>query len=404
MVWHFHFIIFGIITIDMTPRILLCFFSLFCISFVHGQAVSVFVSGEDGHKSYRIPAIVSLPKGELLAFAEGRVNGSGDFGDINLVMKRSADGGSTWSGMQTLVNYDALQAGNPAPVLDMHDPEYPDGVVYLFYNTGNNHEWEIRERKGIREVWYIKSVDLGKTWLQPVNITAQVHRPQQPQIHSGYFFQEDWRSYALTPGHAMQFQYGKYKGRIFVPANHSSGSPQDQFRDYNAHGFYTDDHGKTFKLSQSIDIPGSNEAIAAELSGNRLIMSIRNQRGDIKSRIIAYSSNGGSSWDTTYFDERLPDPVCQGSILTLGYYNNKAIIAASNAADTKRRDNLTVRISYDEGVHWDKNILIDKAENDQKLDWTAYSDLVVINNRTLGVLYERDNYAAIVFKKVKWRR
>ena len=387
----------------MKARILLYLFSFLYVSLIHAQGVHVFLSGEDGHKSYRIPAIISLPAGDLFAFAEGRVNGSGDFGDINLVMKRSVDGGKTWSGMQTLVNYDSLQAGNPAPVVDLHDPAYPAGVIYLFYNTGNNHEWEMRARKGIREVWYIRSVDLGETWSMPVNITAQVHRPNQPQVNSAYVFKEDWRSYALTPGHAMQFQTGKYKGRIFVAANHSSGPPQEQFKDYHAHGFYTDDHGKTFKLSESIGIPGSNEAIAAELSKDRMIMSIRNQRGDIRSRIIAYSKNGGVSWDTTYFDLRLPDPVCQGSIITLGYKHNKAIIASSNAADTKRRDHLTLRISYDEGSSWEKSILIDKGENEQKQDWTAYSDLVVINKRIVGVLYERDNYATIVFKKINWR-
>ena len=392
----------------MTPRILLFIFPLLFISIIyplitHAQSVPVFVSGTDGHKSYRIPSIISLPNGDLVAFAEGRVHGSGDFGDINIVVKRSGDAGNTWSQMHTLVDYDSLQAGNPAPVVDVLDPMYPSGVLYLFYNTGNNHEWGIRERKGIREVWYIKSVDLGKTWSTPVNITTQTHKPDQPQVDSAYNFQEDWRSYALTPGHAMQFQTGRFKGRIFVAANHSSGPPQEQFRDYNAHGFYTDDHGKTFKLSESISIPGSNEAIAAELSTNRLIMSVRNQRGDIKNRIIAYSSDGGHSWDTTYFEKELPDPVCQGSLLTLGYRNGKAIIASSNAAHTTRRDNLTLRISYDEGVHWDKGIVIDKADNDQRRDWTAYSDLVMINKRTVGILYERDNYAEIVFKKVKWR-
>ncbi|MFN5422273.1 MAG: exo-alpha-sialidase [bacterium] len=392
----------------MTPRILLFISLLVFISIIHpstvqAQAVPVFVSGTDGHKSYRIPAIISLPNGDLFAFAEGRVHGSGDFGDINIVMKRSDDNGNTWSSMQTLVNYDSLQAGNPAPVVDLLDPVYPSGVVYLFYNTGNNHEWEVREGKGIREVWYIKSVDLGKTWSVPVNITAQVHRPNQPHVNTAYVFQEDWRSYALTPGHAMQFQTGKFKGRIFVAANHSSGPPQDKFRDYNAHGFYTDDHGKTFKLSESIHIPGSNEAIATELTGNRLIMSVRNQRGDIKNRIIAYSSDGGHSWDTSYFDKELPDPVCQGSIITLGYKNNKAVIASCNAANATRRDDLTLRISYDEGVHWVKSILIDKADDERKQDWTAYSDLVMINKRTVGILYERDNYATIVFTQVKWR-
>jgi sialidase-1 len=63
-------------------------------------------------------------------------------------------------------------------------------------------------------VWYKTSVDGGNTWSDAVNITTQVHRPYQPQINPAYNFKEDWRSYANTPGHAMQFESGKYKGRI----------------------------------------------------------------------------------------------------------------------------------------------------------------------------------------------
>jgi sialidase-1 len=246
------------------------------------NAIPVFESGKEGHKTYRIPAILGLPNGNLLAFAEGRVQNSADFGDINLVMKKSIDQGETWSALQILVDVDKLQAGNPAPVVDLFDPSYPNGVVYLFYNTGNNHENEIRKGHGIREVWYIKSVDLGETWSDPVNITSQVHRP----FHQAYNFKEDWRSYANTPGHGFQFMEGKYKGRIFIAANHSQGEPQNEFRDYHAHGYYTDDHGKTFHLSENIALKGSNEAIGAALSGDRMILNIRNQSGDIRNRML----------------------------------------------------------------------------------------------------------------------
>lgn len=153
---------------------------------------SVFVSGEEGHKSYRIPAIIALPNGHLLAFAEGRVNHAGDFGDVNIVLKISKDKGATWSKLQTVVDYDKLQAGNPAPVVDLTDPEYPKGRIFLFYNTGNNHEGEVRKGNGYREVWYKTSVDGGNTWSDEVNITTQVHRPYQPQINPAYNFKEDW--------------------------------------------------------------------------------------------------------------------------------------------------------------------------------------------------------------------
>lgn len=364
---------------------------------------TVFVSGTDGHQSYRIPAIIGLPGGDLLAFCEGRVDNAGDFGDINLVMKRSHDNGKTWSSMETIVDNDTLQAGNPAPVVDLADPQYPQGRIFLFYNTGNNHEGEVRKGHGLREVWYITSTDGGKTWSEPVNITTHVHRPNQPQANPDYGFQEDWRSYANAPGHAMQFREGKFKGRIFVPANHSAGDPQPQFRDYAAHGYYTDDHGKTFHLGESVSIPGSNESTATELSDGRLMMNVRNQRGDIRQRIVAISSTGGASWDTVYFDHNLPDPVNEGSILTIGKSKGKNILAFTNAALPDRRDNLTLRISFNDGKTWKTTIPIDKSNNNDE-SYTAYSDLVKLDSHTVGILYERDDYGEIVFVTVQWKK
>ncbi|MBS1751926.1 MAG: exo-alpha-sialidase [Bacteroidetes bacterium] len=372
----------------------------FAASFAQKKSVPVFVSGTEGHKSYRIPAIISLPNGSLLAFAEGRVHGAGDFGDVNIVLKKSSDKGKTWSKMQTIVDYDSLQAGNPAPVVDLTDPAHPNGRIFLFYNTGNNHEGEVRKGNGLREVWYKTSTDNGATWSEPVNITTQVHYPKQPQINTQYNFPEDWRSYANTPGHAMQFNSGKYKGRIYVAANHSIGDPKPEFTDYEAHGFYTDDHGKTFHLSQTVTVPGSNESTATPLSNGRLMMNSRNQRGDIKARIVSISSDGGATWDTSYFDKNLPDPVNEGSILPVGIKNGKTILAFSNAADTQKRDNLTLRISFDEGKTWKKSYVIDSTG---KGDNAAYSDIVLLSKDEIGILYEKDNYSKIVFTTVKWK-
>jgi sialidase-1 len=374
-------------------------------SLVFSQRVKtpVFISGTEGHKTYRIPAIISLTNGSLLAFCEGRVKGSGDFGDINIVIKKSADGGNTWSALQTIVDADSLQAGNPAPVLDLTDPAYPNGRIFLFYNTGNNQEGEVRKGNGIREVWYKTSADDGTTWSNAVNITTQVHQPMQPQFNPAYNFKGDWRSYANTPGHAIQFLKGKYKGRIFVAGNHSSGNPQKNFMDYAAHGFYTDDHGKTFHLSETVNLPGSNESMAAELSNNRLIMNSRNQKGDIRARIISLSNDGGATWSKAYFDTVLIDPVNQGSLLAIGSKKGKTTLAFCNAADTKNRDHLTLRISFDEGVSWEKNILVDEAEADTQKDFTAYSDMVLLNTQKIGILYERDNYSQIVFTIIPWK-
>ena len=146
-------------------RIYFLLLSVFLISLTRSKAqdnpVAVFNSGMDGYKSFRIPAIIQLKNANLLAFAEGRVNGAADFGDVNIVMKHSEDHGKSWSEINTIVDYSTLQAGNPAPVLDLLDPLFPKGKLYLFYNTGNNHESEIRKGNGVREVWFISSFDGG---------------------------------------------------------------------------------------------------------------------------------------------------------------------------------------------------------------------------------------------------
>ena len=364
----------------------------------------VFKSGTEGHKSYRIPAVIRLPDGELLAFAEGRVNGSNDFGDINIVLKHSRDNGRSWGPLSTVVDYETLQAGNPAPVIDLTDPLFPGGRIFLFYNTGNNYESQVRKGKGYREVWYKTSSDGGNRWSDPVNITTQVHRLFQPEVNTAYIFKEDWRSYANTPGHAMQFTDGLYRGRILVAANHSSGDPKKDWEDYASHVFYTDDHGKTFSLGQTLEMPGSNEATASEISGNGLILNARNQKGDIKARIVALSKNGGETWDSIWIDKYLPDPVCEGSILSLGQSNGKHILAFCNPAAIKKRDYLTLRIGFDEGRTWPLSILVDRSSDPRySNDYTAYSDIVSISPDEIGVLYERDNYSEIVFKVIKWK-
>jgi sialidase-1 len=147
-----------------------------------------------------------------------------------------------------------------------------------------------------------------------------------------------------------------------VAANHSSGDPRGRFEDYQAHGFYSDDHGHTFHLSESVAVPGSNESTAAELSNDRLMLNSRNQQEEIRARIVSISADGGVKWDTTYFEENLPDPVCEGSLLKLDWKKGKAVLAFCNPASANQRDRLTIRISDDEGKTWTRSILVDPSK------------------------------------------
>ncbi|WP_400262177.1 exo-alpha-sialidase [Sphingobacterium sp. SG20118] len=374
---------------------------LFSSAVIFAQETIVFKSGEDGYKSYRIPAIVKDKSNNLIAFSEGRVDHAGDYGNVDIVYKISADNGKTWGPLQIAVDQDKFQAGNPAPVVDLLDPQYPKGRIFLFYNTGNNHEGEVRKGNGIRECWYITSTDAGKTWTEPTNITTAVHHPNQPSFNANYTSKEDWRAYANTPGHALQFDSGKYKGRIYIPANHSEGAPKSAGKDYYAHSYYSDDHGKTFKIGNTIPFEGGNETMAAQISETGLYMNTRNQQGNVRNRIVSYSNDGGATWDTTFYDKNLPDPVNQGATLSWKKGKNY-ILAVCNAASEKDRDNLTLRISKDQGKTWYFNHVVAKAPTGYKDadSYSAYSDIVLINSKKIGVLYEKGNYETIVFDAV----
>src|SRR6185503_18957190 len=84
-----------------------CVVAFYCLQLRPSTAADfsqtdVFIAGQGGYHTYRIPAIVVATNGAVLAFCEGRKNGAGDAGDIDVVLKRSADGGKTWEGMQVV--------------------------------------------------------------------------------------------------------------------------------------------------------------------------------------------------------------------------------------------------------------------------------------------------------------
>jgi sialidase-1 len=64
--------------------------------------IEVFAAGADGRASYRVPAVLVAADGSLLAFAEGRLQSTADHGNIDVVLRRSVDGGHTWSPIEVV--------------------------------------------------------------------------------------------------------------------------------------------------------------------------------------------------------------------------------------------------------------------------------------------------------------
>ena len=162
----------------MIPRITIYLFLLAAL--LRGQpataqqdSTALFTAGTDGYKSYRIPALITSAKGSLLAFCEGRRNGAGDDGDIDLLLKRSTDGGRTWTAQQVVWDDGPHTCGNPCPVVDA-----ATGTIWLLLtrNEGSDKEYEIirKTARGTRTVWVSKSTDDGVTVAAIENITAAV--------------------------------------------------------------------------------------------------------------------------------------------------------------------------------------------------------------------------------------
>ncbi|NGF57610.1 exo-alpha-sialidase [Parapedobacter sp. SGR-10] len=376
--------------LQKTHIFILSFFLSSAVCFAQEDYNYIFQNETEGYNCFRIPAIIKAPNGDLLAFAEARKKDCDDFGDVDLVMKRSRNKGKTWSTLEIIADNGAYKAGDPAPVVDFQDPQYPKGRIFILYNTGTATEFDLLSGNGLREVFYKTSSDNGKTWSEAVNITTQVHRPKLPQFNPAYNFEEDWRTMTNTPGHAIQIKQGKYKGRLYIAANHSVGDkPKNNFNNYRSHGFFSDDHGKTWKLGSDIDFEAGNESIAAELSDGSILQNVRLQSKKYRYRLLAYSKTAGQSWDTVYLDKQLPDPICQGSMLDIKH-KKKHIILFSNPDSQFKREKMTIRASWDDGKTWKTAFLVDEGAS-------AYSDLVEIDQKCIGIVYERGNKGGIVF-------
>ena len=329
----------------------------------------VFRSGEGGYHTYRIPAIIATQKGTLLTFCEGRRNSSSDTGDIDLLVKRSRDGGRTWSDPITVADFGTDTIGNPAPVVDRRT-----GTIWLLLtrNPGDVTEKQILAgtARQNRTVWVSHSTDDGLTWAAPIEITSAVKQP-------------GWTWYATGPGNGIQLR----DGRLMVACDHNRGDETQRF----SHVIFSDDGGKTWKLGGSAG-PQCNESTVAELPDGRLVLNMRSYAGKNR-RAVSISSDRGATWSEPVLDEALVEPVCQASLLRVG---KGQTLLFSNPADTKRQ-NMTVRLSPDGGKTWPAS----------KPIWpgpAAYSNLIELQKGWIGVLYERGEkspYETIVFEGLK---
>lgn len=354
-----------------------------------------YVSGSGGYDTYRIPATVTTDQGTVLAFAEGRHNSAGDTGNIDVVLRRSGDGGCTWGPLSVVAAGDGDTRGNPAPVVA---PRTGAIVLVTSYNSGAVTEGRIMRGEVTpeqsRRVFVQRSWDDGRSFTDPRDITGEVKLPS-------------WRWYATGPGHAVALMRGPHAGRLVIPANHSAapaaGSTDtgQEAKYYGGHDLYSDDGGETWRLGfvdATYDgVDDANESTAAQLPDGRLYFSSRDQLGtSVGNRLDTYSSDGGASLDRPYAIQHTLDdaPVVEGSVLQLPGVGAPLLFSAPSVPNV--RQGMAIWRSADGGGSFAKAVVLSG-------EWAGYSDLVAVDGDTVGVLYETGGtsaYDTIEFRRV----
>jgi sialidase-1 len=345
----------------------------------------LFREGEAGYESYRIPALLRTLDGTLLAFCEMR-HKFGDSGDINIGLRRSTDGGQTWTTAQIVTSLATDTAGNPCV---MQDPSSGDIVLLCCRNRGQDDYSDIAGGTGrARRVYVQRSANGGQTWTSPDEITAQVHRP-------------NWRWYATGPGVGAVLTAGPHAGRLVAGCNHTLAHTPPAGRAYDPkyagqHLIYSDDGGRTWKIGPLSSNPDGevNEdetAVTVLPDGRTVYANCRAAPSGIApgNRADTYALDGAAYRLPMRPQACLTVPSCEGALLTLP--DGRLLFSGPNGAE---RAALTLWTSDDSGRTWWLAYRVSGLP-------AAYSSMCLIGG-DIGLLYETGDFSA--YDRIEFRR
>ncbi|MEU9864452.1 exo-alpha-sialidase [Streptomyces sp. NPDC047971] len=359
---------------------------------ITGEHTKVFLKGEkenataEPYACFRSPAVVKSKGGALLTFAEGRIGDCGDSGRIDIVAKRSVDGGVTWSSLKVVARHSSASGfpHNPVPIVDTTNSN-ADRVV-LLYSWSYDH------------VYRLVSADGGLTWDAAKDISTTVWPSDKP----------DWGTWpngqmSVGPGHGIQLTKGAKAGRMVAglwirKAPGTKGTPM------GVGLIYSDNSGADWKLGAhslgAEPLIGAQEPSLFERADGSIVVVARNEEGTAATNRTAYaiSSDQGQSFgeELRLLPELgLPAIGVQTSTLAIpqegreGY--GRVLLAAP--ADPTTRKNLTIRSSFDGGLTWQS-----PAQGSVVREGlSAYSDMVAMDAGRYGIVYEGGEEASYQF-------
>lgn len=331
------------------------------------RKIDLFEARTGGYMTYRIPGVAATGPGKLLAYCEARKTGTGDWEDIDIVARRSGDGGKTWSPMQVLVDPGKEPAHNSLSIV-----ERDTGRLHFFYHVN------------YARAYHMVSSDGGETFSKPVEITSVFDAFQKDYL---------WNVIGNGTGHGIQLR----KGRLVVPVWLSNGGRRH--RPSIVSVIYSDDHGASWKRGDLVAplLANMSETTAVELSDGSVLLNIRSEDREHR-RAVSVSKDGARKWSRAVFDQALLEPVCCASLLRYAWPagDKPGIVLFSNpdnleysgrhgpSYDQNRdRTNLSIKLSRDDCRSWPVSKVLEPGVS-------AYSDLAVGADGTIYCLYERD--------------
>ena len=344
-------------------------------------------NGANATSCFRIPNVIRIDGGVLLAFAEARRLSCSDSGPKALAMRRSTDSGATWEPTRFLVEdpatlKDGLNLG--ASVYDATTKQ-----VFVHYGVCGH------TCRPAGTTFVLASSDLGETWTRS-NLTAMVVAAGWGMINAG-------------PGTGVQLASGRLAVAVWGRRLSAPGEAEG-----GVAALLSDDHGASWRLGAPVLADARhapNECQLAALTDGSLLMNVRDARNNgCHCRLTTTSANGGDAWSTFEEVPTLTGPICQASMISVrdggnatggGVGGGKAVLFFSGPQYLEGRQDGYIKASVDEGeTFWLRGSRLDDAAQ----PGFAYSGLVDLGSssssstRVLGVVYEA--VGRVVFKIV----
>ena len=320
-------------------------------------------------RSVRIPALAVTNSGTLLAVADARVDGPSDLpADIQLGLRRSTDDGASWSAPRVVVHAERTTDGTGDSSLLV---DRVTGRVFLFYNHARPGTGFFEPNAEHGRVLYVTSDDDGRTWSRPVDLTARVKKP-------------GWTKLFASSGHGIQL----HDGRLVQPLVHRDA------RSTYAENLVSDDHGRTWRTG-AVAGRAVNESKPVQRSTGAVDQNMRHNDGG--ARYYATSPDGAGPFGPMRRAAALPDPRNNADEISLlrpraGTPGLTRTVLFSNTPSTTRRDELTVRLSRDDGAHWPHRAVLKSGR-------AGYSTLAVLRDGSVGCLYEVGDTGGLFFAR-----